>query len=114
MTISIRELKRRYKLNLALGRVLPTFDLATPLPLSTGNPLFDAALTDKLVLTATLSEAEHLNRAWRLTCDASDADLATLARHSRGLLNDYKLLLALRAWQDGNVELTGAFVRSMP
>lgn len=50
MTVSIRELKRCYKINLALGRVLPTFDLATPLPLSTGNPLFDAALTDGCIL----------------------------------------------------------------
>ena len=33
MELSIRELKRRYRENLALGRALPTHDLGVPLPL---------------------------------------------------------------------------------
>lgn len=98
--IPIRELKRRYRTNLALGRALPTTDLAIPLPLSTGNPLFDAALVEKLARTTTLSEPEHVARVWHLVKHAPRSDLDLLARNARGLLNDAKLLLALRAWQD--------------
>lgn len=114
MSVPIRELKRRYKMNLALGKNLPTHDLAISLPLSTGNPLYDAALTDKLVMTATLTEAEHLNRAWHLVKNATLTEQQTLAAHARGLLNDYKLLLALQAWQNGNDELTRTFLNALP
>jgi hypothetical protein len=111
---SIRELKHRYQLNRALGGTLPTYDLAIPLPLSTGNPLFDAALVDKLTPTTTLNEAEHTARAWHLVQRASAAELQALAEHRDGLLNDYKLLLALRAWQDGDDALTRTFVNALP
>lgn len=114
MNASIRDLKRNYKMNLALGRVLPTPDLATPLPLSTGHPLYDAALTDKLQTTSTLSESEHLNRAWHLVRQSTPGERNVLARHARGLLNDYKLLLALQAWQAGEEALTRTFLNSMP
>jgi hypothetical protein len=114
MTISIRELKRRYKMNLALGQALPTFDRAIPLPLSTGNALYDAALTDKLVATTTLNEPEHLNRAWHLVRTTSAAERTTLARHANLLLNDYRLLLAIRAWEEGDGETTRRLLRSLP
>lgn len=114
MPLQIRDLKRNYKINLALGRVLPVPDLGVPLPLSTGHPLYDAALTDKLVVTATMSEAEHLNRAWHLVRQATRPEQATLARHANGLLNDYKLLLALNAWQNGDEALTRQFLRALP
>ncbi|MFZ0546406.1 MAG: hypothetical protein WAM60_13260 [Candidatus Promineifilaceae bacterium] len=114
MSASISDLKRNYKMNLALGRVLPTHDLATPLPLSTGHPLYDAALTDKLQTTSTLSESEHLNRAWHLVRQSTRDERSTLARHTRGLLNDYKMLLALQSWQAGEEELTRTFLNSMP
>src|SRR5262245_27068974 len=99
MNVGIRELKRRYRENLALGRALPTHDLGVPLPLSTGNPLFDAAMTEKLATTTTLDAPEHLARAWDLVQRASVEERATLAEHASALLNDWKLLLALRAWQ---------------
>src|SRR5262245_42024298 len=102
MTASIRELKRRYKLNLALGRALPTFDLGIAMPISTGHPLFDAALTEKLTATATLTESEHLNRLWHLVRSARSEDLALLGEHATALLNDAKLLIALRAFADGD------------
>jgi hypothetical protein len=114
MNVPIRELKQRYKINLALGHTLPVNDLAISLPLSTGNPLYDAALTDKLVMTATLSQAEHLNRGWHLARQGSVAELQTLAAHAPSLLNDYKLLLALRAWESGNEELTRTFLQALP
>jgi hypothetical protein len=114
MNAPIRELKRRYKINLALGRALPTNDLAISLPLSTGNPLYDAALTDKLTTTATLSQAEHLNRGWHLARQGAPAELQTLAAHAPSLLNDYKLLLALRAWESGNEDLTRTFLQALP
>lgn len=114
MTVPIRDLKRNYKINLALGRSLPTHDLAIPLPLSTGNPLYDAALTDKLVMTTTMSEPEHLNRAWHLVKNATTAEQQTLAQHAGGLLNDYKMLLALHAWQNGAEALTRQFLQALP
>ncbi|NOK62504.1 MAG: hypothetical protein GFH27_549293n238 [Chloroflexi bacterium AL-W] len=114
MSVPIRELKRRYKMNLALGHVLPTFDRSIPLPLSTGTPLYDAALTDKLVATTTLNEPEHLNRAWHLVQQATPEEQQTLVGHARYLLNDYKLLLALRAWQDGNDDMTRQLLRMLP
>jgi hypothetical protein len=110
----IRELKRSYKLNLAQGHLLPTFDLAVPLPLSTGNPLFDAALLDRFVATATMSEAEHLARGRQLAAAATDAELETLARHAPALQNDYKLLLALECWSRGRPELVRRFLRALP
>lgn len=114
MTVAIRELKRRYKTALALGTVAPPYDRALSLPLSTGNPLYDAALTDKLAVTTTLSEAEHLNRAWQLVNRATAAEVATLARHAPLLLNDYKLLLALACWQKSDEEQTRTFLQALP
>ncbi|MEM8535300.1 MAG: hypothetical protein AAGF95_30975, partial [Chloroflexota bacterium] len=114
MSVPIRELKRRYKMNLALGHVLPTFDRSIPLPLSTGTPLYDAALTDKLVATTTLNEPEHLNRAWHLVQQATPEEQKTLVAQARYLLNDYKLLLALHAWQQGNDDMTRQLLRMLP
>jgi hypothetical protein len=111
---TIRELKRAYKVNLALGETLPPHDLAIPLPLSTGRPLFDAALTDKLVATQTLNEAEHVGRAWHLVRGASAEERAVLGQHARGLLNDYRLLLALRCWELGDEAGARPFLRSLP
>ena len=85
-----------------------------PLPLSTGNPLFDAALSNKLQVTATLNEAEHLNRAWQLVRTAAHADIATLAEHRHGLLNDFKMLLALRSWNDDDQATTRQFLDALP
>ncbi len=114
MSLSIRELKKRYKLNAALGRVPPVYDRAIALPLSTGKPLFDAALVDKIKATATLNEPEHIGRAWHLVRTAADADVALLEQHRARLLNDYKNLLALRAWQDGDPERCRRFLDALP
>jgi len=114
MSTSIRALKRNYKIELAQHRALPTQDLGIPLPLSTGNPLFDAALTDKLVMTSTMSEAEHLRRAWMLVNDASKESIEVLAEHAQGILNDYKLLLALRCWREERDDLVERFLWSLP
>ena len=114
MNIGIRELKRRYRENLALGKALPTHDLGVPLPLSTGNPLFDGALTEKLSATATLAEPEHVARAWHLVQGATAQERATLAEHATALLNDWKLLLALRAWQLDDGEAVRTLLRALP
>lgn len=112
--VPIRELKRRYKTNLALQKTLPTFDLATPLPLSTGNPLYDGALLDKLQRTRTMDEAAHANRAWKLVRQSTNEERRVLADNARGLLNDYKLLLALWCWEQGELELTRRFLHQLP
>ena len=112
--VPIRDLKRRYKLNLAEGRALPPFDQTIPLPLSTGNPLYDACLTEKLAASTTMSEAEHLNRVWNLVRGATRPEMSALRGAARGLLNDAKLLLALKAWQDGDEALTRSFLRALP
>lgn len=112
--IGIRELKRRYRENLALGRALPTHDLGVPLPLSTGNPLFDAALTEKLAATTTMTEPEHVARAWHMIGCASEAERAHLAANSQLLLNDWKLLVALRAWQLDDGETVRRVLRTLP
>ncbi|HTL35008.1 MAG TPA: hypothetical protein VL326_17895 [Kofleriaceae bacterium] len=114
MNVGIKELKRRYRENLALGRVLPTHDLGVPLPLSTGNPLFDAAMTEKLAATTTLDAPEHLARAWHMVQKASAGERAMLAEHANALLNDWKLLLALRAWELGELDEVRRFVRALP
>jgi hypothetical protein len=113
-TIGIKELKRRYRENLALGRALPTHDLGVPLPLSTGNPLFDAALTEKLSATSTMTEPEHVSRAWDLVGRATAAERATLVEHAAPLLNDWKLLLALRAFSDDDLDAVRALLRALP
>ena len=112
--LGIRELKRRYRENLALGRALPTHDLGVPLPLSTGKPLFDSALTEKLSATATLAEPEHVARAWDLVLRASAEERGTLTEHAAALLNDWKLLLALRAWQLDEGESVRKLLRALP
>ncbi|HSH02341.1 MAG TPA: hypothetical protein VLL52_07460 [Anaerolineae bacterium] len=114
MTTSIKQLKQNYKINLALGHNLPVSDRAIPLPLSTGTPLYDAALTNKIVPTHKLNEAQHLNRAWHLVQQATPHQQQTLATHGRGLLNDYKRLLALHTWQQGNHDLTRQFIDQLP
>jgi hypothetical protein len=112
--IGIKELKRRYRENLALGRALPTHDLGVPLPLSTGNPLYDAALTEKLATTTTLDAPEHVARAWHMVGRASSEERATLAAHADAILNDWKLLLALRAWQLDDGEAVRRLLRALP
>ena len=114
MPVSIRTLKRRYKIHLALGRALPPHDLGFPLPFSTGNPLYDAALTEKLSATRTMSEAEHLRRTWDLARAATAEETRVLALHSRGLLNDFRLLMALRCWEQEDDEGAAAFLRALP
>lgn len=112
--IPLRELKRRYKVNLALGRALPTFDMGVPLPLSTGSPMFDAALVEKLSPSTTLTESDHVARLWHLVRNARPDEITALAAHSPGLLNDAKLLLAFRAFEERNLELTHTWLRSLP
>ena len=112
--LGIRELKRRYRENLALGRALPTHDLGVPLPLSTGNPLFDAALTEKLAATTTMTEPEHVARAWDLVGRSTPAERATLADHAGALLNDWKLLLALRAFADDDGATARRLLDALP
>jgi hypothetical protein len=114
VAVGIKELKRRYRENLALGRALPTHDLGVPLPLSTGNPLYDAALTEKLAATTTLDAPEHVARAWHLVSQATTAERATLAEHGDALLNDWKLLLALRAWQLDDGEAVRRLLAALP
>jgi hypothetical protein len=112
--VGIRELKRRYRENLALGRALPTHDLGVPLPLSTGNPLFDAALTEKLAATATMTEPEHVARAWHMVGQASDGERRALADNAQSLLNDWKLLVCVRAWQLEDGETVRRVLRTLP
>jgi len=59
---------------------LPTHDLGVPLPLSTGNPLFDAALTEKLATTTTIEltvpdgfaiDSFQASPGWRRTVKAT-------------------------------------------
>jgi hypothetical protein len=114
VTAQIRELKRQYKTGLALGELLPTHDRGVPLPFSTGVPLYDAALTDKLVATTTMNEPEHLSRAWHLVRHSTPAQRALLAEHARRILNDYKLLLALRSLEAGEEELVDRFLAALP
>jgi hypothetical protein len=114
MLAGIRELKRRYTIAVAMGEVLPTWDRGVPVPLSTGRPLFDAALTDALVTTATRTEAEHVAQAWQMVREATDREVAILAKHARLLLNDYKLLLALRCWETGDEQNARHFLAAMP
>jgi hypothetical protein len=113
-TIGIRELKRRYRENLALGRALPTHDLGVPLPLSTGNPLFDAALTEKLAATARMTEPEHVARAWHMVGQASSEERRALADNAQSMLNDWKLLVAVRAWQLDDGEMVRRVLRALP
>lgn len=111
---SIRELKRRYKTGLALGRLLPTSERSISLPFSTGEPLYDAALTNKLVPTTGMNEPEHLNRAWHLVRASSPEQRAVLAKNARSLLNDYKQLLALKSLVEGEDDLRDAFLKALP
>lgn len=111
---SVRELKRRYKLLLAERRALHTTDLGISLPLSSGDPVLDAALLEKLVPTATMGEAEHLARAWTLVEQSTDAHHAALRRHARALLNDHKLLHALAAVQRDDEATLGAMLAALP
>jgi hypothetical protein len=114
LRVGIKELKRRYRENLALGRALPTHDLGVPLPLSTGNPLFDAAMTEKLAATTTLDAPEHIARAWHMVRRATHEERGQLATHVGALLNDWKLLFALRAWELGEGEELRLFIRALP
>ena len=86
MDPTIRQLKHRYRVNTALNQVLPLADMGFPLPLSTGSPLFDAALTEKLQTTASITEAEHLARSWELCQRATEDEIGVLADHMDGCL----------------------------
>lgn len=111
---SVRDLKRRYKLLLAEQRALHTTDLGISLPISTGEPVLDAALLEKLLPTATMGEAEHLARAWHLVRTSQASHHAILRRHARALLNDHKLLHALGALERGDDETLGAMLGALP
>lgn len=114
MDPTIRQLKQRYRVNTALNQVLPLADMGFPLPLSTGSPLFDAALTEKLQTTSALTEAEHLARSWELCQGATEAEIDVLRDHMDGLLNNFRLLLALTCWERGDTERATTFVDALP
>ena len=114
MDPTIRQLKHRYRVNTALNQVLPLADMGFPLPLSTGSPLFDAALTEKLQTTASITEAEHLARSWELCQRATEDEIGVLADHMDGLLNNFKLLLALTCWERGDTAQAATFVNALP
>jgi hypothetical protein len=110
----VRELKRNYKLLLAERRALSTLDLGIPLPLSTGDPVLDAALFEKIAATATMGEAEHLVRAWSLAAQSNEAQRTLLVRHARALLNDHKLLHALAAVARDDDATLDAMLAALP
>ncbi len=111
---SIQDLKRNYRLATARGQALAITDLGTAFPLSTGNELYDAALTGTLKATATMSSAEQLARAWQLCQKATDDELVILADESAVISNDFRMLGALQAWQRGHDQLTRRFLAALP
>jgi len=114
MDPTIRELKHRYRINIALDQVLPLADRGFAVPLSTGNPLFDAALTEKLQTTTTLTDVEHLQRSWELCRRATTEEIGVLADHVDGLLNNFRMLLALSCWERDDLESARRFVDRLP
>jgi hypothetical protein len=111
---SVRDLKRRYKLLLAERRALHVTDLGISLPISTGDPVLDAALLEKLVPTTTMGEAEHLARAWELVRASTPRHHALLRAHARSLLNDHKLLHAIGALERGDEATLDAMLDALP
>ena len=111
---SVRDLKRRYKLLLAERRALHVTDLGISLPISTGDPILDATLLEKLVPTATMGEAEHLARAWELVRVSTPRHHALLRTHARSLLNDHKLLHAIGALERGDDATLDAMLDALP
>lgn len=111
---SVRDLKRRYKLLLAERRALHVIDLGVSLPISTGDPVLDAALLEKIVPTATMGEAEHLARAWELVRASTPRHHALLRAHARALLNDHKLLHAIGALERGDEATLEAMLDALP
>ena len=111
---TIRELKRDYRLALAEGRVLHTVDRSISVPFSTGNPLFDSALTNKLQASATLNEAERLRRSWNLVRNADEREMSLLCEHRRSLLNDYKMLAAVESWRRGDTDTVRKMLGALP
>ncbi len=114
MSYTIQKLKQNYKMQLALGKTIPQSELGFPIPLSTGNPLYDASLTEKISATAMMDESEHLARAWELMRNSSSEELEKLSRFSKGILNDFRLLGAVRAASVGREDLENQFLSSLP
>lgn len=114
MIYTIQKLKQNYKIQLALGKTIPQSELGFPIPLSTGNPLFDASLTEKISATNLMDESEHLARAWQLMRNSSQTELEKLSRHSQGILNDFRLLGAVQASSVGRDDLENQFLSSLP
>jgi hypothetical protein len=104
--LGIQELKTRYKLLVANNKTTESQELFPNIPLSTGSPVLDSFISEKVKLTFSMDEYEHLARSWQLIRNMSDEEEKIILNNLKGLLNDHKILLAAKLFEkkDKNFE----------
>ncbi len=114
MSYSNRRLKELYLDLRYQNKVLSPEDRSPKLPISSGNALVDACLFEKIQQTPTTQIEEHLLRAWQMVERATEEEINILYTHRGALLNDHKILLAMRLFQEEREDQCHAFLKSLP
>lgn len=110
----IAELKSRYKLLVANRETIPSHDMGSDIPVSSGSPAVDSFLLEKIRPTLFMPEYEHLMRSWQLIQKMSDAEEKVILDNLQGCLNDHKALLAARYFSENDTGGSNKVLRSMP
>lgn len=107
--LGIQELKTRYKLLVANNKTIDSQEMFPNIPLSTGSPVLDSFILEKVKSTFSMDEYEHLARSWQLIRNMSDEEEKIILNNLKGLLNDHKILLAAKLFENKDKNFEKAF-----
>src|SRR5574341_1636606 len=110
----IGSFKDNYYTLLAKRKVLLYNDYSFKVPVSSGSPLLDSSIVEKIQTTSEFMDHEHLLRSWRLFKSMSVEEAHVLLNNLQDVLNDHKILLALRFWEKNDVDRTLYILHNLP
>lgn len=111
---AIAELKHNYKELLANRRTIPSSEFSPNIPISTGSPAIDSCLIEPIGTTGEMEDHEHLMRSWQLIKGMNNKEEEIALNNLDALLNDHKILLALKYWEGNDKEIAKRILDSLP
>lgn len=112
--VDIKELKSRYKLLVAGRKTIASHDLAFDIPISSGSPVVDSFLMEKISTTFFMSDYEHLARTFQLIRKMTIKEQEIIMENLKGCFNDHKIILAAKFFSEKNDEMMHLVLDSMP
>lgn len=114
MQYSNRVLKETYLDRRYRDLLLPLEDRNPMLPVSSGNPVIDSCVFEKVRPSTNMSIEEHLMRSFQLVSRATDAEIDAMMPYLGQCLNDHKCLLAMRLFHDEDEDRFARVFRALP